>query len=124
MTRQVQEPHRLHALHTARSLFSNVSGSTPTSSATNSTPDPISAIAGAVDSIFGTIGHAIKGKTKRDLMRQQGNQQLVQNAIGLHSQRLQNAKPKAKAKNHTPMIILGLVAVLVLTTLVFTLKAP
>ena len=128
-----QELHGVHPASVSRSSFSNVAGNATSSSAATSASsaamaDPntllISSIAGAVDSIFGSIGSAIKGKTKRDLMRQQGNQQLVQNAVGLHSQRLQNAQPKAKPKNHTPMIILGLMAVLVFTILVFTLKKP
>jgi len=109
-------------------------GSAKNSSSSATTPnsaamaDPntmlISAIAGAVDSIFGTIGSAITGKTKKDLTRQQGNQQLVQQATNMHQLRMQNARPVAPKKDHTSTLIIGLVALFVFVILLFTLKKP
>lgn len=100
--------------------------STVTTGGSSAMADPatllISSIAGAVDSIFGTIGDAVQGKTKKDLMRQQGNQQLVQNAVNIHQKRLQYAQPKVQKKDHTTFIMLGIVAVFVFTILVFALK--
>ena len=101
---------------------------TPTSGSAAMGADPntlmISSIAGAVDSIFGSIGSAVKGKTKRDLMRQQGNQQLSKSMLALHGQRLEAARPRAKKKDYTIIIIFSLIAIAVFTSLLFTLKKP
>jgi len=82
----------------------------------------ISSIAGAVDAIFGTIGTAIQGKTQKDLMRQNGNQQLLQNAMSLHQQRLAQQQPNTKGKNYSSSLILGLVALFVFIILFFIFK--
>lgn len=120
-------PQNIHQL-AASSSTSSASAAATTSASPAVPADPssllISSIAGAVDSIFGTIGDAIKGKTKRDLMRQQGNQLLIGQTLSMHEKRMQYAKPIAQKTNHSPMLILGLVSFFVFIILLFTLKKP
>lgn len=118
-----QELHNIYAASaTGSSSSTSSSGATATGAGSAMPADPntmlISSIANAVDSIFGTIGDAVKGKTKKDLMRQQGNQQLIESSMNLHRQRMGGYQPKAKKKDNTGTIVLIGVGVLVFTIII------